>query len=293
MARNEYEPMNPNRPKRTYPLRRSVDLPPAEPAQSKVGVSPTSPKGGRPTVFRPEFRAAVVRMYPNLRSMRAITNRCYYQRAYQVIQAADTEIPLDWLYAKKAILSELGRIRAEDELLRVAVQLCAVFGRVQQWQAFLSGSSGSAKPRPVLRNSFPTWRGRFTAFDAASPTPRRINSARHSVSFCKFWNLTSKPLKRPVKAVLTSRFKVPPSPPVAAHFHPISPFPVVFYTKRTRREGSLHGRASRVSCPDPPSIARLILPKPVQPVHFGLLHGPSLGTEITRIMLLTSVSDFP
>lgn len=107
--------MNTNRPNRTYPLHHFLE------ADSP---NDTQRKRGRRPIFSAEFRNTIRLRYPSLRSERALLNRCYEERARQVIQRLGQVSQLTWLNLRSTILGELGRIVDEATLLGASDEIC-------------------------------------------------------------------------------------------------------------------------------------------------------------------------
>jgi len=105
-------------------------------------------KPGRPPVFTAEFRAAVGSKFPNVRSERAIANRCYGEYARQVLaKHGETEI-MCWLESQPTIMSELGRIEDELELLKVAEQICNLKPSAHAGALLIRGHRKGGLPDP-------------------------------------------------------------------------------------------------------------------------------------------------
>jgi hypothetical protein len=81
---------------------------------------------GRPRVFNPEMEAILRGSFSD-KTQRGIQNKFYLLRAFRLVQ---NDPALKWLYDKEAetiksvILSELGRITSDTDLLNMAREIC-------------------------------------------------------------------------------------------------------------------------------------------------------------------------
>jgi hypothetical protein len=86
-----------------------------------------SKKRGRPLILTPEQKAMIEKVYPDLTTSKSIQNKWYLVRASNVIRGHED---LKWLFdrethfIRETILTELGRIKDDVDLLSLAREVC-------------------------------------------------------------------------------------------------------------------------------------------------------------------------
>jgi hypothetical protein len=101
--------------------------------ENKIQSKDFPKKGGRPRIFDSQMEAVLEGSFPD-KTHRSLQNKFFLLRAFRLVK---NDPALKWLYDKEAqtiksvILTELGRIAGDGDLLNLARQVCTLKPRTR------------------------------------------------------------------------------------------------------------------------------------------------------------------